>query len=96
MRRELTAISPTGEKLSTFFSIGVPQRQSEVQWKCEVWIGELLTEPRDVYGVDSWHAMQLAMYSIYRELKLRTRFGWSFSWFDGEESDLETILSNKL
>ncbi|NVI81934.1 MULTISPECIES: hypothetical protein [unclassified Janthinobacterium] len=92
MKRVFCATAPDGEKFDTFLSIGIPQRMSENHWSCEVFIDKIFNEPKNVAGVDSWHAMQLAMNMIYMELRIRKKFGWGFSWFDGEEDDLKSLL----
>ena len=96
MRRELVVTAPRADKVKTFFSIGTPQQKAANHWTCEIFIGELFNEPKHASGVDSWHAVQQGMVMIYMELKLRKTFGWEFSWFDGEESDLESILPRPL
>jgi hypothetical protein len=71
--REFSCVSPTGDEFALTIQIGRPTRitdEPESDWRCPVTI-PFDSRPRDIYGVDSWQALCLALSLVHSVL---TRF----------------------
>lgn len=59
IERTLTAIASDGTHHALVIRLDAP-RPHEQDWACGVFITGFMDPMRDVYGVDSWQALQLA------------------------------------
>ncbi|MEZ0258445.1 MAG: hypothetical protein ACAI37_24410 [Chthoniobacter sp.] len=68
--RELSCVSPEGEAFDITIQIGRPTPISdrpESDWRCPVTI-PFGGEEREIYGVDSWQALCLALSLVHAQL----------------------------
>ena len=59
MHRTLQACSADGRYFDLHLGIGQPQPDGD-DWFCAVGLTGLLDDPRPIFGVDAWQAVQLA------------------------------------
>jgi hypothetical protein len=65
--REFSCVSPTGEQFAFTMQLGRPTPVSdepESDWRCPVTI-PFDEQTRDIYGVDSWQALCLALSLVH-------------------------------
>jgi hypothetical protein len=87
--RRLICIRPSGESLELTLLVGKPYSDSQA-YRCPVSVEPLYGPLRDLEGVDSWQALQLAMDLVERLLKSEVEAGsrlyWSKTTGDGIDS----------
>ncbi|NHZ83788.1 hypothetical protein F2P44_31645 [Massilia sp. CCM 8695] len=92
IKRLCVAHAPTGEILNTYVGVTQPIHLSGLDWECNIDLDKIDSQKKMTKGIDSWHAVQMGMYMVYRELQFKEMVGWKFLWLDGEESDLRSLL----
>jgi hypothetical protein len=82
--RKLVAIDAQGREFEFTIAIGAPYEVSEGEWACPASM-EGLHRLRDMHGVDSWQAMQLACQLIAQMLTYFVADGGRLFWPDTRE-----------
>lgn len=59
--RLLCAVSPEGDCFDLHIHIDAPRPHATLDWVCKLHITQLFSPANDLYGVDSWQALQLAL-----------------------------------
>ena len=85
IERTWFAIAPDGGHHEVNLVVGTPTLRSGGDWAVSVSLG--VVEPRrmEIYGVDSWQAMNLGMRFIGRLVQTAEKEGWQFYWNAGGE-----------
>jgi hypothetical protein len=79
--RKLLAIDANGREFEVTIAIGAPYEVAEAEWACPASM-EGLHRLRDVRGIDSWQAMQLAHQLIAMVLSSFVEDGGRLKWLD--------------
>lgn len=82
--RKLVAIDAQGREFELTIAIGAPYEVSEGEWACPASM-DGLHRLRDMHGVDSWQAMQLACQLIGQLLVYFVEAGGRLFWPDTRE-----------
>jgi len=86
---EVTAVRPEGKRLALRIEIGRPREERDGRWACSIAIAPLETQPDDVRGTDSFHAVWLACVLVLKLLDNLQVEGWRLENADGSEFPLE-------
>lgn len=65
--REFSCVSPKGERFAFTVEVGLPERitgDPDSDWRCPV-VAPFDSQTRDIYGVDSWQALCLALAHVH-------------------------------
>jgi hypothetical protein len=79
--RKIQAIDASGREFQVTIAIGTPYEVAEGEWACPASM-EGLHRLRDIHGVDSWQAMQLASQLIADMLTYFVEDGGRLVWLD--------------
>lgn len=90
--RKCQATSPNGDLINTTVGLTRPVLKTNGDWDITISLGLLEFQTLIFNGVDSWHAMQMGSFILYTHLHALEKSGWILKWFDGEESDLKSLL----
>ncbi len=82
--RKLVAIDAQGREFELTIAIGAPYEVSKGEWACPASM-EGLHRLRDIHGVDSWQALQLASQLIGQTLTYFVADGGRLFWLDTRE-----------
>jgi len=85
VKRTWFAIAPDGGHHEVDLIVGPPTQRSSGDWAVRVSLGVVEPRPTEIYGVDSWQAMNLGMRFIGRLLESAEKEGWQFYWNSGGE-----------
>jgi hypothetical protein len=77
--RKLLAIDASGREFDLTIAIGEPYKVAEGEWACPVSM-EGLHRLRDIRGIDSWQAMQLAYQLVAMTLTYFVEDGGRLVW----------------
>ncbi|MCU6432868.1 hypothetical protein LPB67_03625 [Undibacterium sp. Jales W-56] len=91
MERNWYAVSPDGVGAELNLCIAAPLK-NHIDWCCAVSLGVLDTHPSTIYGIDSWHAVQMAILFITRRVTHFSDAGWLFYW----DKDGERVMPSAL
>ncbi len=83
--RKLLAIDAKGHEFELTIAIGEPYKVSEGDWACPALMEGLHGRFRDIRGIDSWQAMQLAYQMVGRMLEYFVEDGGRLLWFEERE-----------
>ena len=86
---EVTAVRPEGKRLALRIEIGRPREERDGRWACSIAIAPLETQPDDVRGTDSFHAVWLACVLVLKLLDNLQVEGWRLENADGSEFPLK-------
>ncbi len=75
--------SPSGKEFISRIFIGLPQKVSGIEWKCDVEI-ENVSKLRTAYGVDSLQALVCALSLAQAILVGRSKKGWEYFWSEAK------------
>ena len=90
---EVIGIRESGEQVELRLEIGRPREERDGRWACSIEIVPLETQPEDVRGTDSFHAVWLACALVLKLLENLQADGWSLRNKDGTEFPLEAYRS---
>ena len=90
---EVVGVRETGERVELTLQIGRPREERDGRWACSIEIAPLETQPDDVRGTDSFHAVWLACALVLKLLENLKTDGWSLRNKDGSEFPLEAYRS---
>ena len=91
----LLSIAPEGEEKALTLAVGVPYRREEGAWACPVALQGLYEELPDVVGMNSWHALNLALALLHRLLAHYIAGGGRLLWqHEDKEAGKEMYLSD--
>ncbi|MFZ6845436.1 DUF6968 family protein [Undibacterium sp. RuTC16W] len=79
LERRWYAVSPDGTGAELILGIAAPVKD-HLAWGCTVSLGILDSHLSRIYGIDSWHAVQMAMSFILRRATHFSEAGWLFYW----------------
>ena len=85
VERTLRAKEANGEAFDMVLRVGNPH-PSKVDWACTVSITRLSERPRELFGIDSWQALQIGLQLIAHELDGFISRGGQLFWPSTEES----------
>jgi hypothetical protein len=60
--------------------VGVPQRHPKQDWYCPVRLNGLYSGEQRIFGVDSWHALMIALRFVEVTLRIEVRRGAQLFW----------------
>jgi uncharacterized protein DUF6968 len=80
---EVIRVSTDGESRTISLSIGVPRPLPEGGWECPVAADGLYVDLPPIRGVDSWHALILAVRLLEELLSSEIARGSVLHWPDG-------------
>ena len=86
---EVVGVRETGEHVELRLQIGRPRAERDGRWACSIEIEPLETQPDDVRGTDSFHAVWLACVLVLKLLDNLKSEGWRLENADGSEFPLE-------
>ena len=86
---EVAGVRPDGGRLELKAQIGRPREEHDGRWACSIEIEPLETQPDDVRGTDSFHAVWLACTLVLKLLGNLKAEGWRLENADGSEFPLE-------
>jgi hypothetical protein len=78
--RTLLAIDANGREFELTVAVGEPYEVSEREWACPVSVQGLHDRLRDIHGIDSWQALQLAYQLIAQLLSYFIEDGGRLFW----------------
>jgi len=90
---EVVGVRESGERVELRLEIGRPREERDGRWACSIAIAPLETQPDDVRGTDSFHAVWLACSLVLKLLTNLKADGWSLQNRDGSEFPLEAYRS---
>jgi len=90
---EVIGMRESGERVELRLEIGRPREERDGHWACSIAIAPLETQPDDVRGTDSFHAVWLACSLVLKLLANLKQDGWSLQNRDGSEFPLEAYRS---
>jgi hypothetical protein len=90
---EVIGVRPDGGRLELKAEIGRPREERDGRWACSIAIAPLETQPDDVRGTDSFHAVWLACTLVLKLLENLKAEGWRLENRDGSEFPLEAYRS---
>ncbi len=85
--RTLRAVTPDGEEITVFVSVGEPYETKEGAWAASVTVEPLEKEIPDMVGGDSWQATKIAMDHSTFYLKRFIKKGGKLFFQDSEETE---------
>lgn len=86
---EVIGVRPDGERVPLKAEVGRPKEERDGRWACAIAIAPLETQPEDVRGADSFHAVWLALALVLKLLDNLKDEGWRLENADGSEFPLE-------
>jgi hypothetical protein len=86
---EVIGVRPDGERVPLMAELGRPKEARDGRWACAIAIAPLETQPEDVRGTDSFHAVWLALALVLKLLDNLKDEGWRLENADGSEFPLE-------
>ena len=90
---EVIGVRATGERVELRLEIGRPREERDGRWACSIAIAPLESQPDDVRGTDSFHAVWLACALVLKLLENLKADGWSLQNKDGSEFPLDAYRS---
>jgi hypothetical protein len=78
--RTVRAKSADGKEFDMALEIGLPYQKELNQWGCALQITGVFEPARDIYGMDSWQAAQLAFQFTSRILEEFVSRGGTLYW----------------
>ena len=90
---EVVGVREDRERVELTLQIGRPREERDGRWACSIEIAPLETQPDDVRGTDSFHAVWLACALVLKLLENLKADGWSLRNKDGTEFPLEAYRS---
>ena len=90
---EVVGVREGRERVELTLQIGRPREERDGRWACSIEIAPLETQPDDVRGTDSFHAVWLACALVLKLLENLQADGWSLRNKDGTEFPLEAYRS---
>ena len=90
---EVIGVRDSGESVELRLEIGRPGEERDGRWACSIAIAPLKTQPDDVRGTDSFHAVWLACALVLKLLENLKADGWSLQNRDGSEFPLDAYRS---
>jgi hypothetical protein len=78
--RAIKAKDANGTEFDMTLELGIPYQKNLNQWGCAVRVTNLFEPPREIYGMDSWQAVQLAFQFISRMLEDFVARGGRLYW----------------
>jgi hypothetical protein len=90
---EVVGVREGRERVELTLQIGRPREERDGRWACSIEIEPLETQPDDVRGTDSFHAVWLACALVLKLLENLKADGWSLRNKDGTEFPLEAYRS---
>ena len=90
---EVVGVRATGERVELRLEIGRPREERDGRWACSIAIAPLESQPDDVRGTDSFHAVWLACALVLKLLENLKADGWSLQNKDGSEFPLDAYRS---
>ena len=73
--------SPNGNEFASSITIGMPEKVSDLEWKCGVEIRQV-DKLRFAHGIDSLQALVGALSLAQSILVVRVKKGWQIFWPD--------------
>ena len=86
---QVVGVRPDGARLELKAEIGRPREERDGRWACSIEIVPLETQPEDVRGTDSFHAVWLACALVLKLLENLRAEGWNLQHRDGSEFPLD-------
>ena len=83
--RKIFSISPDGQKKLLRIAIGQPYQVDDVSWACPVIVDGLHKKFKDIVGIDSWQALNLAIALVRQLLGYYVEDGAELYWKEGGE-----------
>ncbi len=83
--RIVKAKDSTGKEFDMALEVGLPIQKDLNQWRCSVRVTNVFEPARDIYGMDSWQAVQLAFQFISRLLEDFVSRGGQLYWQESME-----------
>ena len=80
--RTVKAKCSDGIEFDMALEIGLPYQKVLNQWGCADFVTSLFEPARDIYGIDSWQAVQLAFQFISARLESFVAQGGTLYWMD--------------
>ena len=90
---EVIGVRNTGERVELRLEIGRPREERDGRWACSIAIAPLETQPDDVRGTDSFHAVWLACALVLKLLENLKADGWTLQNKDGSAFPLDAYRS---
>ena len=90
---EVVGVREDRERVELTLQIGRPREERDGRWACSIEIAPLETQPDDVRGTDSFHAVWLACALVLKLLENLKADGWNLRNKDGTEFPLEAYRS---
>jgi hypothetical protein len=90
---EVVGVREGRERVELTLQIGRPREERDGRWACSIEIAPLETQPEDVRGTDSFHAVWLACALVLKLLENLKVDGWSLRNKDGTEFPLDAYRS---
>ena len=90
---EVIGVRNTGERVELRLEIGRPREERDGRWACSIAIAPLETQPDDVRGTDSFHAVWLACALVLKLLENLKADGWALQNKDGSAFPLDAYRS---
>ena len=90
---EVVGVRATGERVELRLEIGRPREERDGRWACSIAIAPLESQPDDVRGTDSFHAVWLACALVLKLLENLKADGWSLQNKDGSAFPLDAYRS---
>jgi len=86
---EVVGVREGRERVELTLQIGRPREERDGRWACSIEIVPLETQPEDVRGTDSFHAVWLACALVLKLLENLRAEGWNLQNGDGSEFPLD-------
>jgi hypothetical protein len=90
---EVVGVRESGERVELRLEIGRPREERDGRWACSIAVAPLKTQPDDVRGTDSFHAVWLACALVLKLLDNLKADGWSLQNRDGSAFPLDAYRS---
>ena len=90
---EVVGVREDRERVDLTLQIGRPREERDGRWACSIEIVPLETQPEDVRGTDSFHAVWLACALVLKLLENLQAEGWTLRNKDRTEFPLEAYRS---
>lgn len=92
--RALIGVKPNGEEIQILIRIGKPEPGSEFDWGCPVELKGLYEKLGEIYAIDSFYALMLAITFIRKLLDDFVNDGGILFWLDTRQTvKLENLFS---
>ena len=78
--RAVKAKDADGNQFDMTLELGIPYQKDLNQWGCSVRVTNVFEPARDIYGMDSWQAVQLAFQFVSRMLEDFVARGGRLYW----------------